>query len=452
MLASVLIQTLIFSGANNHDWRSTTPYLARTLEETGRFAVRVNDAPAGCSAATLAPFDLLVLNYNGARLGTGCEEALAGLVRGGKGLVVVHGAAYAFHGLPVLAEERNGEVEPAWAEYARLAGSRWKGEPDRTGHGKRHTFQVRSVAADHPILRGLPGSFAQYDELYHRMVMQPEARVLAVAYDAPEQNGTGKDEPILWTVDYGRGRVFHTTLGHDVEAMSSEGFRTTLARGAEWAVTGQVTQAPPPVQPSSLLVVTGGHDYDTSFYSLFSGWVWDHRLHRASAEGFGRKLDRYDAVVLYDMAQTITEEQKQNLLSYLDRGGGLVVLHHALASFQSWPEYAKLIGGKYRLKPEGDQPASTFQHDVWMDIRVRDGEHPVTRGLQPFRIYDEVYGKIWVAPESRVLLAAGEPVMWISPHPKARIVVIQLGHGPEAHRDPAYRRLVHQALRWAAGR
>lgn len=454
------IQTLIFSGRNNHDWRTTTPYLGSLLSGSGRFEVRVNEAPAGCSGALLAGFDLLVLDYNGPRWGESCEQAVEAFVRGGKGLVAVHAASYAFGGLQILGDRhvRTGIIEPAWPEYARLIGGAWVEGPARTGHGKRHVFQVRTVEANHPAMQGLPPSFSQNDELYHRLRMRPEAQVLATAYDSPEIGGSGKDEPILWTVEYGRGRVFQTTLGHDVEAMSSAGFRATLARGAEWAATGRIAPAMPRQPQISLLVVTGGHDYDSSFYGLFQNqpdWRWEHRLQRASAEAFGRDLSKYDALVLYDMAQNITEEQKRNFTAFVERGGGIVVLHHALASFQGWEDFSKIIGGKYFLKAEGDHPASGFQHDVWIDVKVADPQHPVTRGLGSFRIYDEVYSRFWVSPEAKILLTTDHPksekvIAWVSPHPKARIIYVQLGHGEQAHRHPSFRSLVEQAIRWAA--
>lgn len=456
------IQTLIFSGRNNHEWRLTTPYLKQLLEAGGRFEVRVDEAPAGCTQATLAPFDLLVLDYQGPRWGTGCEQAVEAFVRGGKGLAAVHAAIYAFGGNEILGDRhaRTGRREPPWPSYAGMLGGLWVEAPPKSGHGTRHIFQVRTADTDHPVTKGLPASFSQDDELYHRIRMRPEAHVLATAFDSPEMAGTGQDEPILWVVHYGQGRVFQTTLGHDTKAMSSSGFQHTLVGGAEWAATGRVERRPAPESPLSLLVVTGGHDYDTSFYTLFQNqpdWRWNHRLHRASAEAFGRDLGKFDALVLYDMAQDITDQQKKNLLDFAEKGRGIVVLHHALASFQSWPEYSKLIGGKYFLKPEGDHPASLFQHDVWINVKVADPQHPVTRGIAPFQIYDEVYKNFWVSPGAKVLLTTDHPgsekaVAWVSPHPRARIVYIQLGHGEPAHTNPRFQRLVSQAIRWAAGR
>ena len=98
------IRALILSGRNNHDWRTTTPQLRKLLLDTGGFDVRVNEEPAGMSGETLAAYDVVVLDYNGPRWGAGAESALEEFVRSGKGLVVVHGASWAFNGLPVLAD------------------------------------------------------------------------------------------------------------------------------------------------------------------------------------------------------------------------------------------------------------------------------------------------------------------------------------------------------------
>ena len=96
------IRALIFSGRNNHDWRTTTPFLRKILLDSGRFDVRVIEEPAGTTAATLAGYDVLVLDYNGPRWGEATEKAVEAFVRSGKGLVAVHAATYAFGGLAVL--------------------------------------------------------------------------------------------------------------------------------------------------------------------------------------------------------------------------------------------------------------------------------------------------------------------------------------------------------------
>jgi uncharacterized protein len=267
------IRALILSGQNNHDWRTTTPFLRTLLLNTGRFDVRVNEEPAGMTSETLAPYDVVILNYNGPRLGRVAEKALGDFVRSGKGLVGVHGANWAFSGLVVLGDNHRPTdiLEPPWPEYKLMIGGVWSDQPPASGHAPRHKFQVKIVDAKDPITAGVESQFEADDELYHNMHMTPNVHVLATAYDEPritpepatgkvsdssrqgaasspapgkmpllDMNPTGKDEPILWTVHYGKGRTFYTALGHDVKAMEMPGFDTTFVRGVEWAATGTV--------------------------------------------------------------------------------------------------------------------------------------------------------------------------------------------------------------------
>lgn len=458
------IRALIFSGRNNHDWRTTTPELRRILLDTGRFDVRVIEEPAGVTAETLSAYQVLVLDYNGPRWGAATERAVENFVRSGGGLVPVHAASYAFVGLPVLGEGhvRTSILEPPWPEYAELIGGHFSQEAPPTGHGERHTFRVTFVDRDHPVTRGLQESFLTNDELYHRMRMKPQARVLATAFDDPKFGGTGREEPVLWTVAYGKGRVFHTVLGHDVAAMREPGFRLTFARGVEWAATGQV--APPAAvaeaAPVRALVVTGGHSYDPTFYEVFEG---DARI-RAQVfphpSPFARDLRKnWDVLVLYDSVQEehVGETGKTNLRNFVESGRGLVVLHHALVDYLDWRWWTdEVVGGKYLLKPQGNLPASSYQHDVELQVEpVR--RHPVLSGVPRLHIWDETYKHMWISPRNTVLMrtehpTSDGPVVWISPYEKARVVVIQLGHDHKAHRHPGYQRLVRNAILWAAGR
>jgi len=272
------IRVLILTGQNNHDWRSTTPVLRNMLLNTGRFDVRVNEEPTGMTSETLAIYDVVVLNYNGPRWGHTAEKALEDFVRSGKGLVGVHGANWSFSGLVVLGDNSvpTGIMEPLWPAYKQMIGGVWSDHPPASGHAPRHKFVVKIVDPNSPITTGLPETFEANDELYHNMHMAPGVHILATAYDDPankpksvpgapagkkiqaatgpgrsakwphlDNNPTGKDEPMLWTIRYGRGRTFYTTLGHDVKAMELRGFSTTFVRGVEWAATGKVKQPAP---------------------------------------------------------------------------------------------------------------------------------------------------------------------------------------------------------------
>lgn len=112
--------------------------------------------------------------------------------------------------------------------------------------------------AGHPVMKGLPAVWLHAgDELYANLRGPGQnMTVLGTAYSDPANQGTGKDEPILMAVSYGKGRIFHTTMGHDIPALSCAGFIVTLQRGTEWAATGKVTQKVPADFPTADKVST----------------------------------------------------------------------------------------------------------------------------------------------------------------------------------------------------
>lgn len=241
------IQVLIISGQQvAHNWKGTTPLLRKALEDTGKFEVRVTEEFRGGGPETLAPYDLVVLNYSGGnrpemRWGPRADAALLDFVNAGKGLVVYHFTMQSFEG---------------WTEFEKIAGANWR--PNFGHHSAPHDFTVDVKDPQHPITKGLKLKFEQQkDELYANLKWQPAGpyKILATAYDdhalyaasrtdarAPQPLvGTGADEPMLWVSDYGKGRVFTTALGHDVDQVQTLAFTTTFTRGAEWAATGNVT-------------------------------------------------------------------------------------------------------------------------------------------------------------------------------------------------------------------
>lgn len=240
------LQALIITGQNGHDWRGTTPVLRKMLEDTGRFEVRVTEEFRGGGAEALAPYDVLILNYYDGnrperRWGDRADQALLDYVKSGKGVVVYHFSVAAFNG---------------WTEYEKMSAGNWR--PNQGHHSARHDFKVDIKDSDHPITKGMKKSFPQpSDELYANLKWQPQGtfHVLATAWDdhALYQGkarqpipGPGLDHPMLWTVEYGKGRVFVTALGHDAPAVSTPAFIGTFNRGTEWAATGKVTIPIPP--------------------------------------------------------------------------------------------------------------------------------------------------------------------------------------------------------------
>ncbi|MFH1918651.1 MAG: ThuA domain-containing protein [Planctomycetota bacterium] len=252
-------KALIVDGQNGHDWKSTTPVLKKVLEETGLFSVDVATSPAkGEDMSGFAPdfaaYDVVVSNYAGDSWPEKTQKALVDYVSGGGGLVVYHFACAAF---------------PQWKEYNEMIGlGGWGGRNEKDGpylrwqdgkvvrdmtpgrgggHGPAQPFQLIVRDPDHPITKGLPEKFAHpTDELYGWLRGPAKnVKVLATAFAPKDKGGSDEHEPILFTIEYGKGRVFQDALGHAPEQLRSVSFIATFQRGAEWAATGKVTQKVP---------------------------------------------------------------------------------------------------------------------------------------------------------------------------------------------------------------
>ena len=267
-------KTLIITGQNNHNWKASSPVLKQILDETGMFESTIMITPEKDGNMTtfnpdFSKYKLIVLDYNGDSWSDKTNAGFLEYVKKGGGVVVYHAADNSF---------------PGWKEYNEMIGlGGWGNRNEKDGpyvyysrnnlvtdtsagpggsHGKRREYLVRTRIADHPITNGLPRSwFHGNDELYSQLRGPAmNMQVLATAFaDSAAGGGTMRDEPMLMVINYEKGRIFHTAMGHADEgggpAMQCAGFIVTLQRGAEWAVTGNVTQPVPWDFPSAAGVV-----------------------------------------------------------------------------------------------------------------------------------------------------------------------------------------------------
>ena len=253
------MKALIVDGQNNHNWQETTPILKRLLEETKMFVVDVATSPpkkADMSGfkPNFAAYDVVVSNYTGAEWPEDTKQAFVDYVSGGGGLVIYHAANNAF---------------PKWKEYNEMiAIGGWGGRNEKSGpylrwrdgkavrdespgrgggHGPRHDFQVVVRDSEHPITKGLPPAFMHYSDELYSWLRGPAKNVtiLATSFSDSQKRGSGEHEPMLMTIRFGKGRVFHTALGHAGDQCRSVAFSATFQRGTEWAATGKVTQKVP---------------------------------------------------------------------------------------------------------------------------------------------------------------------------------------------------------------
>lgn len=280
MSARKPIPTLLVTGQNNHNWQVSHLVIKDILENSGLFSVDLVVSPEKGQDMSgfyldFTPYRLVVIDYNGDSWPQETMTNFEKYAQKGGGVVIYHAADNSF---------------PNWAEYNKICAlGGWEGRDENAGpyaywhngelikdfspgqggsHGSQHEYIMIARDSEHPITNGLPNRWAHaQDELYDRMRGPAQiASLLYTAYSDTITGGSGREEPLIFTVEYGKARVFHTMLGHcgptytDNTAMQCTGFQVTLLRGAEWAATGRVTQKVPKDFPTSTYV-TYRYDY-----------------------------------------------------------------------------------------------------------------------------------------------------------------------------------------------
>ena len=273
ILAAVLITScsrkplpgVIITGQNNHNWPVSSEAIKLMLDNSGLFRMDVAVSPSAGEdmssfSVDFSKYRFVVLDYNGDRWPESMDNAFLEYVKDGGGVIIYHAADNAF---------------PEWEEFNRIiALGGWGGRNEDSGpyvywkdgglvkdmtpgpggsHGARHEYVMNCRDRVHPVLNGLPEKWKHAeDELYDRMRGPGDIKdLLYTAWAPAEKGGSGREEPLVFTVGYGKGRIIHIMLGHaggsleDNPAMQCTGFQVLMLRSAEWCATGRVTQKVP---------------------------------------------------------------------------------------------------------------------------------------------------------------------------------------------------------------
>ncbi len=258
------------------------------------------------------------------------------------------------------------------------------------------------------------------------------------------------------------------------------------------------------MDPIRIAVVTKGHPFEAEpFFAVFDALVdveWTHVEHPDALDLV--RPDRaaeFDVFVMYDMPGiTFTRTDPptefpdppdgyaEAFRALLDAGQPMVFLHHAVAGWPAWEEYAHIVGGRFHYQPAMlggvSYPDSGYRHDVTHTVEVLDADHPICAGLDAtFEITDELYLFPVFTDEVTPLMRSRHPfvdteffsadravrgernsrdgwthppgsdlVAWTKTVGASPIVYIQFGDSPQTYADPNYRMVIANAIRWAA--
>lgn len=258
------MKVLLITGmvVKEHDYRRTNELLRQLLESTGRFDVRITEEFNGATARTLEGYDLVLMNYDGKEWLLDPQfrywddtalQALYDFVSGGKGIVFYH-SSFSY-----------GKETPD--EYHKMMGG---GHDLKTG-GRRNPSSdhiVHTANPAHPIMAGLAQEWMVVgDDFLPVIYWHPEAKphILLTYFDGVEDYDVpgfppkhlmdtmvpdgdihkmpeiNTEQPLAWTNEYGDGRAFVVTIGHDIDTLRRVDYLTMFVRGCEWAATGKVT-------------------------------------------------------------------------------------------------------------------------------------------------------------------------------------------------------------------
>jgi HEAT repeat protein len=397
--APPVIKTLIITGQNNHAWKASSPVLEQILDDSALFEADTATSPSRGEdmdkfAVDFSSYRLVVLDYNGDDWAEPMKKAFLDFVRSGGGVVVYHAADNAF---------------PKWKEFNQIIGlGGWGNRDEKSGpyvfwqrdkvvrdespgvggyHGDQHAFMVVNRDTSHPITEGLPEKWMHArDELYSLLRGPGEnMNILATAYSDPATRGTGRDEPVLFTISYGNGRIFHTALGHAMgdgpsPALQCAGFIVTFLRGAEWAATGKVTQEIPGDFPA--VFREDGTPDDIRLWPDYRPPDLKKILEQVSTYDYGKDEEVLahlrDYVRAHRNSAKSKKECEDQLVDFLKSGATLVAKQAACRHLQEIGSAASVpVLGKMLLQEQ----TSDMARYALEKITGSDAEEALVRGL-----------------------------------------------------------------------
>jgi len=215
-------------------------------------------------------------------------------------------------------------------------------------------------------------------------------------------------------------------------------------------------------KPTNTLLVVGGHGYDTiEFYDMFrslDGIRFDSIFYPEAREFLrSDQINKYEVLVFYDFIPDMPERDSSIFLRLSQQGKSMLFLHHAICSFQNWDGYMQMVGGRYRMPGYTSDSSllSDYRHDIDLEVKVVNNNHPVTRGVNDFEIHDEGYSNITILDEVTPLLTSDHPdcsplVGWTNTFNKSATAYLIFGHDKYAYENKSFQQLLNNAIHWLA--
>jgi uncharacterized protein len=217
----------------------------------------------------------------------------------------------------------------------------------------------------------------------------------------------------------------------------------------------------------NVLIVTDERKFNReAFFEMFDSFDnihWSEKSRSKVIDMVGTdSIKFYDALVFYDMPEKVelTEKQKQDMTHFFKQGAPVIFLHHAILSYRPWDGFLDIIGGRYFNDPpfitkNGDTILSSYQHDVHFNVKIADQDHPITKGIEDFVIFDETYNNFYVKDDVRILLTSDHPLCnpvigWVNTFGNSKVVYLMNGHNETAYENPNFRQLLYNSIRWVA--